>query len=131
MKIKTIEQSVIIKASPHEVYETLMDSKKHAQLIGDKANISREIGGEFTAYIDYIEGINLELIPDKKIVQKWRANEWPEGHHSEATLLLDETKDGTQLKFRQSGIPEKFVDDIAQGWWDYYWNPMKQILEKD
>lgn len=131
MKTKTIEQSVMIKASPHEAYEMLMDSKKHANIIGDEANISREIGGKFTAYVDYIDGINIELIPDEQIVQKWRASDWPEGHYSEVIFRFDEIKDGTQITFIQTGVPEQFYNDIAQGWWDYYWNPMKQILEKD
>ncbi|MBM2832567.1 MAG: YndB domain-containing protein, partial [Dehalococcoidia bacterium] len=59
-----------------------MDSRKHAKFTGDSATISREIGGKFTAYGDYAEGINLELVPDKKVVQSWRGSDWPEGHYS-------------------------------------------------
>jgi hypothetical protein len=36
----------------------------------------------------------------------------------------------TQLIFTQSGVPEEFYDDIRQGWKDYYWIPMKEMLEK-
>ena len=41
---KTIEQSVTFNASPHDVYEALMDSEKHSQFTGAKALISREVG---------------------------------------------------------------------------------------
>jgi hypothetical protein len=37
MRTKTIHQSVTFKANPHEVYEMLMDSRKHAQFTGVKA----------------------------------------------------------------------------------------------
>lgn len=33
---KTIEQSVTFNASPHDVYEALMDSEKHSQFTGAK-----------------------------------------------------------------------------------------------
>jgi len=41
---KTIRQSVTIKASPHAVYEALMDSRKHAAFSGMPARISRKVG---------------------------------------------------------------------------------------
>ena len=37
MDTKTVKQTVTFKASPHDVYEALMDSKKHAKFTGDKA----------------------------------------------------------------------------------------------
>jgi activator of HSP90 ATPase len=130
MATKIIKQSVTIKAKPHDVYEALMDSKKHAKFTGEKAVISREVGGKFTAFDGYAEGVNLELVPDKKIVQSWRADDWPEGHYSKATFSFKEAAGGTQLTFTQSDVPEESAEDIAQGWRDYYWAPMKEMLEK-
>jgi len=130
MSVKTIKQSVTIKAKPHDVYEALMDSKKHAKFTGGKAVISREVGGKFNTFGGYAEGVNLELVPGKKIVQSWRADDWPEGHYSKATFELKTVAGGTALTFTQTDIPEEFVDDIAQGWKDYYWKPMKEMLEK-
>lgn len=75
METRKISQSVTLKASPHDVYEALMDSKKHAKFTGGKASISREVGGKFSAFNGYAEGINLQLVPDKKIVQSWRASD--------------------------------------------------------
>jgi uncharacterized protein YndB with AHSA1/START domain len=72
MMSKDINQTVVFKTTPHEVYEALMDSKKHAAFSGGAAKISRAVGGEMMAYDDYITGKNIELIPDKKIVQDWR-----------------------------------------------------------
>jgi len=37
----TIRQTVTFNASPQEVYEVIMDSKKHESLSGEKASISR------------------------------------------------------------------------------------------
>jgi activator of HSP90 ATPase len=130
METKTIRQTVTFKASPHDVYEALMDSKKHAKFTGGKAIISRETGGKFSTFDGYAEGVNIELVPDKKIVQSWRAEDWPEGHFSRVTFSLKKEEAGTSLTFTQSGVPEEQYGDVAQGWQDYYWAPMKVMLEK-
>ncbi len=107
-----------------------MDSRKHAKFTGEKASISRKIGGKFTAYAEYINGINLNLVQDKTIVQSWRGNDWPEGHYSKVTFSLEKVKRGTRLIFKQSGVPEEHYKDIKQGWRDYYWKPMREMAEK-
>jgi len=130
MKTKTIRQSVTFKASPHEVYEVLMDSKKHSKLVGGEAKISRVVNGKFTIYGGEIDGVNLYLVPDQKIVQSWRYSDWPEGHYSKATFSLQKVPSGTRLTFTQTGVPDEHYEDISQGWRDYYWEPMKEMLEK-
>jgi activator of HSP90 ATPase len=132
LKTKNIKQSIVFKATPHEVYEALMDSRKHAQFTGSEAEISPDVGGEFRAWGGYIMGVNLELIPDEKIVQSWRAEEicWPNDHYSTVTITLKKERGGTRLTFNQEGVPEECYENIEKGWHDFYWKPMKVILEK-
>ena len=130
MKTKTIKQSVTFKASPHEVYQALMDSRKHSKFTGGKASIGKKKGARFTAYDGYIEGIILDLVADQKIVQSWRGSDWPNGHYSESTFSLKQVDDGTLLELTQTGVPDQFYEDISQGWYDFYWTPMKEMLEK-
>lgn len=130
MKTKTIRQSATFKATPHEVYEAIMDSRKHGELTGSQVTMRRGVGGEFSVYGGDIEGTNMELVPDQKIVQSWRYSDWPEGHYSKVTFSLKEVAGGTRLTFTQTGVPLEHYEDIAQGWRDYYWEPMKEMLEK-
>lgn len=130
MNTKTIRQVTTFKVSPHDVYEALMDSAKHSQFTGGTAIISREVGGKFSAFDGYSEGVNIELVPDLKIVQTWRASDWPEGHYSRATFSLNTVTGGTRLTFTQTAVPEEQYDDISKGWRDYYWAPLKEMLEK-
>lgn len=129
MKTKTIRQIVAFKASPHEVYEALMDSRKHSQFTGAKANISQKINGKFTAYDGYITGINEKLVQDKKIVQKWRGSDWPEKHYSTATFELEKSGKGTKLMFTQTNVPEEHYELINKGWKDHYWEKMKETFD--
>jgi activator of HSP90 ATPase len=127
---KNINQTVTFKTTPHNVYEALMDSKKHAAFSGGVAKISRAVGGEISAYAGYISGKNIELIPDNKIVQDWRAVDWPEGHFSRVTFEFTPVPEGTRLDFTHTGIPEGEEASFEQGWIDNYWEPMKAFLEK-
>lgn len=133
IKTKIIEQLVLIKASPHEVYEAFMDSKKHSKFTESKAKISREIGGNFTIFEGALEGKNLELIQDKKIVQSWRSNEegWPKTHYSTITIELESIKEGTRLIFKQTDVPLSSYESVKEGWNEYYWEPLKNLLEKE
>ena len=128
MKTRNIRQSVTVKATPREVYEALMDSRKHSKFTGAKARMSRKIGGKFTAFGSYIRGMNLDLVPNKRIVQAWRGSDWPKGHYSIATFSLKRIKGGTRLVFTQIGIPDREYKGINQGWRDYYWKPMKEMF---
>jgi activator of HSP90 ATPase len=131
MPAKSIRQTVTIKAKPHDIYEALMDSKKHAKFSGAPAKISRAVGGKFTAYGDYIEGVNLELKKDRKIVQQWRGSDWKKGIYSKVSYTLIPVKRGTKLVFYQSGVPGEYhLESINKGWIDYYWTPIKKMLEK-
>ncbi len=130
MKTRSIRQNVTFTAEPHEVYELLMDSKKHAKFSESKTAISREVGGKISAGDGYIEGWNVELIPDKKIIQKWRGSDWPEGWYSTASFELKKVPGGSKLTFLQTEVPEDQFDDISQGWVEYYWEKMKKMLSE-
>lgn len=127
---KAIRQSVTIKTSPRQVYAALMDSKKHGKFTGGKAVVSRSVGGKFSVFDGYAEGVNLQLVPDRKIVQTWRASDWPKGHYSTATFALKKVASGTRLTFTQTGVPDRHYTAIKQGWIDFYWTPLKAMLEK-
>ena len=102
MKTKTLQQTVTFKASPRQVYDMLMDSKKHRALSGQPAKISRKVGGKFTAWGSHISGFNLALKPDQKIVQAWRATEWWPDHYSVAIYDIAKTRGGTKLNLPRS-----------------------------
>ena len=89
-----------------------------------------KINGKFSVFSGYAKGINLKLIPGKKIVQKWHGADWVEGIYSKATFSLKPVKSGTKLTFTQTGVPQEHRKSISEGWHEHYWEPMKEMLEK-
>jgi activator of HSP90 ATPase len=130
MKTKTLHQSVVFKATPHQLYEALMDSKKHSEFTGAEATIGRRVGDSFRVWDDWATGVNVELVPDKKIVQQWRGGDWPEGHYSVITFEFKKEGSCTHLDFTQTDIPESLYEDVAQGWQEWYWDKLQTYFSK-
>lgn len=130
MKTKNIKQIIAFKSAPHDVYEQIMDSKKHAKFSGASAKMSRKVGAKFTAYGGWIQGRNLKLIPDRLIVQEWRGVDWPKGHVSKVMFLFTKAKTGTKLTFGHTKVPADKVAHISTGWKEQYWDKMKVALRE-
>jgi activator of HSP90 ATPase len=139
-----IHQEPIFKASPNRVYAALTDAKQFDKIIqisgvrqslhlGDKpAEISREVGGAFALFGGYITGRNVELLPNQRIVQAWRAGGWPSGIYSIARFELVEQSSGSSLRtkiiFDHTGFPNGEAESLASGWKAHYWEPLEKFL---
>lgn len=119
----------MLPGSPHEIFELWMDEKQHAGFTNGEAKIDRRVGGAFTTFDGWATGTTVELVPDKKIVQRWRAEDWPADHYSTITVVLAPALKGTKVMFTQTELPTSFAKNVTQGWRDYYWGPMKEALE--
>jgi activator of HSP90 ATPase len=126
---KPVHHEVEFKVKPKEVYDAYLDSRRHSRMTGQAAKMSKKEGGRFVAGDEYISGTNVELIPGKRIVQAWRASEWPEGTYSILRLELKAKGKGSRLIVDHLGIPDEFRDGVDSGWHEFYWEPMKAYFE--
>ena len=127
---KEIRHVVRFNAKPSAIYQALMNSKKHAAFTGAPAKIDARVGGKFTAWGPHLRGITVDLVRNKRIVQAWRAANWPAGHFSIATFTLKSARGGSVLVFTQTGIPSKYARSINGGWKSHYWQPFKRALAR-
>jgi activator of HSP90 ATPase len=128
--MKTIKKSMVFNTSSLELYDYLTNGKKFAKITGQKATNDCKIGGKFSAYDDYIHGTNEELVPGKKIVQKWTCADFPEGHMTDVKIELKKNGEKqTELDFTQENIPDDFFEDIQIAWDEFYWEPIKDYIE--
>lgn len=132
MTTKDIHQIIAFPTTALDLYQCIMDERKHSSFTGSEAIIEDKEGSTFTAYDGYIEGRNVVLERGKKIVQTWKANEeeWPDNHTSEVVFIFTDTPSGGQIEFFQTAIPAAIADNIEKGWTDYYWEPLKFYLER-
>ncbi|HEY2082851.1 MAG TPA: SRPBCC family protein [Verrucomicrobiae bacterium] len=131
MKTKNIEHTILIRATPKDIYDALMDEKKHSKFTGAPAKIRPKVGATFSCYGDYVTGVNVELKPGTRIVQAWRSQGWPEGYYSIVTFTLSKkSASRTKLRFTQIGIPAGDYAKKNRGWYEHYWEPLKKFLER-
>ncbi|MGH7842873.1 MAG: SRPBCC domain-containing protein [Candidatus Binataceae bacterium] len=122
----TIRQTTLISATPVEVYDALVNSRKHAAFTGAAAKSSNKVGGKFTAWDDYISGKYLRLMAGRKIVAEWRTNDWPAGYAPSLIEFTFERADrSTRLTMVQTKVPAAQAANYRHGWKDYYWTPLK------
>jgi activator of HSP90 ATPase len=73
----------------------------------------------------------LELEKDKRIVQEWVTSEWPKGYPpSKLELVLKKIKSGTELVMTHSDVPMEQADELAEGWNEFYWKPLKEYFSR-
>jgi len=126
---KAIHQELDFKVAPKHIYEALLDSKQFTDFSGGrKAEIHREAGGAFNIFAGVIEGRNIELVPNHRIVQAWRVTYWPEGIYSIARFELTEQSPGTRIIFDHTGFPQKAAETLASGWYENYWDLLRKYL---
>lgn len=125
----TIHQEIVFKATPSKVYETLIDSQQFSSVTGGApTEISKEEGGSFSCFGGMILGRHIELVPNQRIVQAWRAANWAEGVFSIARFELKEQGSDTLLVFDHIGFPEGQGDHLSSGWGENYWKPLEKYL---
>jgi uncharacterized protein YndB with AHSA1/START domain len=124
---KTIKQKVRFKISPERIYDLLADSRKRTEVTGSEALISSEVGGKFSTDAGHVHGVNVDLVPGRRLVQAWRRHDFPEGIYSMAAITLAPTSGGgTELVLTHRGVPKHLLDQIEDYWRRNYWAPMKQ-----
>jgi activator of HSP90 ATPase len=133
LELTTITQKIIIpKVSPKQVYEVYVDPRKHSEFTESKATGKQVVGGKFTAWDKYISGKFVELEEGKRVVQEWTSTDFPEGYPpSKLELTFREVPKGTEITMVHSNVPKEIADDAADGWTEFYWQPMKKYFKKE
>jgi uncharacterized protein YndB with AHSA1/START domain len=130
MPLEQLQLRDVFPAAPERIYALWMDSEGHALLTGGEAMIDPREGGEFSAWDGYITGVTERLEPGRLIVQRWRTTEFPD-HAGDSTVevMLRPVEGGCEVTLLHSGIPEGQVERYKAGWVDYYFNPLRELLE--
>ena len=116
--------SARIPARHVDIYAAWLDSDGHAAMTGAPAECSGEVGGAFQAWGGYIEGRNLELQENERIVQAWRTSQFSESEpDSRVEITLKADGDATEVTIRHTELPEHGMQYL-QGWQDHYFSPM-------
>lgn len=120
--MKDYKKYYIVPAHPEEVYLALTNPATIHLWTGEEAEMSTEVGSEFSLWEGSITGKNLEFEEGKKIVQQWYFGDQEEP--SIVTIKLHPAKEGTSVELRHSNIPDNDYEDIKEGWDNLYFGSL-------
>lgn len=126
--MKDFKKYFKIQASVQDVYNALVNPNMIELWTGDEVVMDDKVGTEFSLYEGNISGKNLEIVPEKKIVQQWYFGDQEEP--SIVTILLHQDKNNTSVEVRQTNIPDEAFENISEGWSYAYFEPIMELLEE-
>jgi activator of HSP90 ATPase len=124
----SIHQTVDFKTTAARIYEVLLDAKQFGAFTKDTAEVQPQPGAAFRLFGGRIEGRNIELIPNRRIVQAWRPASWAAGVYSIVRFELAASGAGTRLVLDHAGFTEDKWEGLNDGWPKMYWEPLHKYL---
>lgn len=116
-----------IAADPEEVFAALTNPFQIGVWSGYPADMKAEAGYVFSLWEGDISGINIEVVPDRLLVQEWFFGEQEE--RSVVHIGLKKKQGRTLVQLEHTHIPEEVYDEITEGWREYYLGAVKSMLE--
>jgi activator of HSP90 ATPase len=74
-------------------------------------------------------GTNLEVIPNKKIVQEWCYENWTTP--SKVTFTIKAKGKGSVVTLIHEDVPEESFKSISEGWDLYYLGAIRDMFNED
>jgi activator of HSP90 ATPase len=125
----TIHQEVDLNAAAARIYEILLDAKQFSACTKDTAEIQPRVGEPFKLFGGRIEGRNIELVPNQRLVQAWRPAYWPAGVYSIVKFELVARGSATRIILDQAGFTADKWEGLNAGWSEHYWEPLHKYLK--
>lgn len=114
--------------SPDELYRTFINQEFVQVFTHSAAQVDGCRGGKFQILDGNVNGEFAELIPDEKIVMKWRFKTWPCEHYATIKLQLKDLGEETELSLDCKGVPSGEEERTKEGWKRYYFKAIKQTF---
>jgi activator of HSP90 ATPase len=123
--MKDYKKYYSINADAEVLYKALTTAATIQLWTGENAEMSTEVGSEFSLWEGSIVGKNLEFVENKLIKQQW----YFDGQDEESIVVIKIHPDGeaSSVELRHSNIPDEVYDDIVDGWNENYFGSLMEF----
>ncbi|HEV7454820.1 MAG TPA: SRPBCC domain-containing protein [Candidatus Saccharimonadales bacterium] len=128
--MKQIEKTYTIQAPIAKVWQALTDAKLIEQWGAGPAKMGDTTGGTFSLWGGDIHGTNTKVVPEKLLEQDWYGHDDPSRCYKVSFAFAPLHEDMTTVKLIHADVPDDEAKDFEDGWRDYYFDPIKELLEK-
>jgi hypothetical protein len=128
---RMIQQTILLPASPEELFHMYIDPVLHEAITGAPATVSIEPGSAFAAFDGGLTGSTLCAIAPRLIVQSWRSGNFLDAD-PDSTLILNFSADAGQgrIELVHLDVPDQDFEGVDEGWELYYWAPWRDYLAR-
>jgi activator of HSP90 ATPase len=124
-----IHHEVTFNAAPERIYELLTNGAKFGEVTGRPGKGGGAPGALFTLFDGWLEGRQVELVPNELVAQAWRFRDWEPGIYSMVRFKLIPEGAGTKLVLDQEGVPAAFHEHVRTNWDGFYFAPLRKHFE--
>ncbi|KAK2864392.1 hypothetical protein Q7C36_003546 [Tachysurus vachellii] len=114
--------------SSEELYKVFLNQEMVQAFTHLTAHVDGVRGGRFCLLEGNVHGEFAELVPDQRIVMRWRFSSWPAGHFSTVTLDFTDRDSETEMSLEAKGVPSSEEERMKEGWQRYYFDAIKQTF---
>jgi activator of HSP90 ATPase len=119
-----IHQEATFPAPPERVYELLTNGAKFGDVTGKPGKGGGSEGAVFSLFGEWLEGRQIELVPNERVVQAWRFRDWDPGVYSIVRFTLTREASGTKLAVDHDAYPVAFHEHLSTNWRPFYFDPL-------
>jgi activator of HSP90 ATPase len=128
----TVTASDEFRTTAEELYTTFTDPQRIAAFTrgAPRQFEGAKVGGKFAIFDGNVTGEFVTLEPSKRVVQKWRLAQWPEGHFSTQEIVFDQNDVDrvTVMRVTWTGVPIGQEEVVQRNWEGYYVRSIKQTF---
>lgn len=128
----TVTATDEFRTTAEEMFQTFTDPQRIAAFTRGAPRLfeGAKPGGKFSIFDGNVTGEFVTLEPPKKIVQKWRLAQWPEGHMSSQEIVFDQNDIDkvTNARVTWTGVPIGQEEVVKRNWEGYYIRSIKQTF---
>ena len=118
-----IHKEATFPVAPERIYELLTNGAKFGAVTGKPGKGGGSAGAYFSAFDDWLEGRQIELVPNERVVQAWRFTEWDPGVYSIVRFTLTPEGSGTKLVVDHDAYLADYHEHLSTNWGPFYFEP--------
>ncbi|KAI9748977.1 MAG: hypothetical protein M1835_001666, partial [Candelina submexicana] len=129
VNVTTVTDTEEFRTTAAELYQTFTDPQRITAFTRAPPKLfeGAKEGGKFELFGGNVAGEYVELDEPKKILQKWRLQQWPAGHYSTLEIKFDQNdRDAvTVMRVNWTGVPIGQEEVTKRNWGEYYVRSIK------
>ena len=128
----TVNATDEFRTTAEELFQTFTDPQRLAAFTRAPPKVfeGAKPGAKFAIFDGNVTGEFVSLDAPKKLVQKWRLAQWPEGHFSTQEIFFDQNDVDrvTNMRVSWTGVPVGQEEVVQRNWEGYYVRSIKQTF---